>query len=150
MLAFSALYICLSGFSYTSCSVGEKTIISYGFIHVLFPPGRELCECPPSISASPVLPLRQVLGQNLETAAYEESDFPQIRAGAKCLRLTSAEQGRSYKSTLMMERLKMMRFHKYQECLASGQLGRSNAHQGLEHMLAMKSAKMRKKEKDSL
>lgn len=82
---------------------------------------------PPSIAASSVLLLRQFPGQNSERAAHEEAAFPQVRAGAKCSRLTSAEQGRSDKSTLIMERLRRMWFRKNQECLGSGQLERSRA-----------------------
>lgn len=63
---------------------------------------------PPSIAASSVLLLRQFPRQNSERAAHEKAAFPQVRAGAKCIRLTSAEQGRSDKSTLMMERLRRM------------------------------------------
>lgn len=113
--------------------MAEKPITSFTFTHALFSWERELWEdphrgsYPPSIAASSVLLLRQLPGQNSERAAHEEAAFPQVRAGAKCSSRTSAEQG-SDKSTLMMERLRRMWFHKNQECLGAGQLERSSVH----------------------
>lgn len=145
------------GFSYTFCSVAEKAITSFTFIHALFLSWeRRLWEDPHrgsyplSIAASSVLLLRQFPGQDLERADHEEATFPQVGAGAKCSRLTSAEQGGSDKSTLIMERLRRMWFHKNEECLGSGQLQRSSVHASPEHLLSMKYAKMRRKEKDFL
>lgn len=105
---------------------------------------------PLSIAASSVLLLRQFSEQDLERADHEEATFPQVGAGAKCSTLTSAEQGGSDKSILIMERLRRMWFHKNQECLGSGQLERSSVHASPEHLLSMKYAKMRRTDKDLL
>lgn len=67
---------------------------------------------PLSTAASSVLLLRQFSEQDLERADHEETTFPQVEAGAKCSRLTRAKQGGSDKSTLIMQRLRGMWFHK--------------------------------------
>lgn len=106
--------------------MAEEAITSFTFIPALFLSWeRGLWEDPHrgsyplSIAASSVLLLRQFPEQDLERADHEETAFPQVGARAKCSRLTSAEQGGSDKSTLIMERLRRMWFHKNQECLGS-------------------------------